>query len=249
MSNYQRNTSMVACIFAVLIVGAIAAGAISYYGTTNWNWNPGTTDFAFEAEVGATTGTVTLDIDLDNGGVAVSFVDNASLLYDINIEVDNTTLANEGEPTVTFTSNTIGFDYTSAGVNITLGSGVNYTINIVAANGGVDIELAEGAHVGDIDAQVTNGGLSFRMTDDVVLLGSPTFNLDAEAGGISLFVDLPPGVGGSVECAANLGGVDIDAIGWTEVTPSHYVNDYETASQTVTIVAVATVGGISANLA
>lgn len=249
MSNYQRNTSMVVCIFAVLIVGAIAVGALSYYGTTGLNWNPGTTDFAFEAEVGATTGTVTLDIDLDAGGVAVTFVDNASLLYDIDIEVDNTTLANDGEPTVTFVSNTIGLDYSAAGVNITLGSGVNYTLDIVANAGGASIALGDGAHVGDITVQVDAGGISFAMSDAVVLIGSPTFDFEATAGGISIVADLPSGVGGSIECASMSGGVDITAVGWTEITSNHYeTTDYSTAPQSLTIIAEATAGGISAVL-
>jgi hypothetical protein len=245
MSNYQRNTS----IFAVLIVGAIVVGALSYYGTTSWNLNPATTDYAFEAEVGATTGTVTLDIDLDAGGVSVTFVDNASLLYDIDIEVDNTTIATDGEPTVTFTSNTIGLDYTGAGVNITLGSGVNYTIDIVASAGGVSLVLTDGAHIDDISVQVAAGGISFAMTDDVVLIGSPTFDFEATAGGISIVADIPTGVGGSIECVAIYGGVDITAVGWTEVTSAHYeTTDYDTASQTVTILAEANAGGITAVL-
>jgi hypothetical protein len=247
MSNYQRNTNMVVCIFAVLIVGAVAVGAISYYGTTSWNLE--TTDFAFEAEVGATTGTVTLDIDLDAGGVVVSFVDNASLLYDINVEVDNTTLTADGEPTVTFTSNTIGLDYTNGGVNITLGSGVNYTLDINAQAGGAVIVLTEGAHVGDVTVLVGGGGIVLTMSDAVVLIGSPTFNLEATAGGIDLIVDLPPTVGGSIECTATYGGVNIDALGWTEVTSTHYeTSDYGTASQSLTISVDVESGGISATL-
>ncbi len=240
---------MVVCIFAVLIVGAIAVGALSYYGTTNWNWNPVTTEYTFEAEVGATTGTVTLDVDLDAGGVSVSFVDNASLLYDITIEVDNTTIATYGEPTVTFVSNTIAIDYTAGGLNITLGSGVNYTIDIATSTGGVDIDLDDGAHIGDVSVQVSGGGISFSMSDNVVLIGSPTFDFDATAGGISLLIDLPPGIGGSIECAATVGGVDITAAGWTEVTSTHYeTSDYSTASQSLTIVAQADAGGVTATL-
>ena len=238
---------MVACIFAVIIVGAIAVGALSYYGTMNWNLNPGTTDFAFEAEVGATTGNVTLDIDLDAGGVSITFVDNATLLYDIDIEVDNTTLANDGEPTVTFAANTIGLDYTAGGVNITLGSGVNYTLDIVAAAGGVSVVLGDGAHVEDVTVQLTAGGISLVMTDDVYLLGSPTFSLDTTTGGISIIADIPTGIGGSIECTTGLGGVDITAPGWTEITSSHYeTSDYSTASQSLTIIAETTTGGINA---
>jgi hypothetical protein len=247
MSNYQRNTRMVVCIIGVLLVGAIAVGALSYYGTTNWNWNLDTTDFAFEAEVGATTGTVILDIDLAAGGVSITFVDNATLLYDINVEVNNNTLTTDGEPTVTFTANTIGLDYTAAGVNITLGSGVNYTIDIVAAAGGVSIALVDGAHVGDVTVLVTAGGITFVMTDDVVLLGNSTFDLESTVGGITIVADLPTGLGGSIECSTGLGGVDITAVGWVEITASHYETaDYGTTSQSLTILAQTTTGGIDA---
>jgi hypothetical protein len=247
MSNYQRNTSVVVCIFAVIVVGAIAVGALSFYGNSWFNWNPATTDFNFDAEVGATTGTVTLDIDLTTGGVAITFVDNASLLYDIDIEVQNTTLETDGDPTVTFTSNTIGLVYTAAGVNITLGSGVNYTLDIDTTTGGIAVELVDGAHVGDVSLTAETGGISLAMTDDVVLLGNATFDLDATTGGITVVVDLPTGVGGSVEAAVGLGGVDITATGWTQITSNHYESsDYDTASQTLTVVIETTTGGVSA---
>jgi len=240
---------MVVCIFAVIVVGAIAVGLISYYGNTSWNWNlnPATTDFAFQAEVGATNETVTLDVDLTTGGINVIFVDNASLLYDIDISVQNTTLEVDGAPTVTFLSNTIGLDYTAAGVNITLGSGVNYTIIIHTTTGGVALEFGEGAHVGNVTISVTTGGIALEMTDDVVLMGSPTFDLQTTTGGISIDVDLPSGIGGSIECAVTTGGVDITATGWTQITSNHYeTSDYDTASQTLTVVAETTTGGINA---
>jgi len=240
---------MVICIFAVLIGGAVVAGALSYYGTTNWNWTSATTEFSFEADVGATTGTVTLDIDLNAGGVSVTFVNDTTLLYDIELEVQNTTLASDGEPTVTFVGNTIGLDYTAVGANITLGTGVNYTINISADAGGVAVDLDNGAHVGDVTIQTTAGGISLKMSDNVVLTGSPTFDIEATAGGITLLIDLPANVGGSIECAASFGGVDITAAGWTEVTSTHYeTSDYETASQSLTITADAGMGGITATL-
>lgn len=242
---------MVVCIFAILVIGAITIGAISYFGTNSWNWNynPATTDFSFDAEVGTTTGTVTLDLDITTGGVRVSFVENTSLLYAIAIEVTNTTLETEGEPTVTFSSNTIGLDYSTAGVNVTLGSGVNYTLNLHTVTGGIDIVLADGAHVDDITATVTTGGISLVMSDDVVLIGNSTFNLQTTTGGISIVADLPTGVGGSIECAAAVGSVDITAAGWVEITSNHYeTNDYDTAAQTLTIIAETTTGGVDAIL-
>ena len=247
MSNYQRNTSVVVCIFAVIIVGAIAVGALSFWGNSWFGWSSAETDFSFDAEVGATTGTVTLDIDLTVGGVAITFVDNASLLYDIEITVQNTTLETDGDPTVTFTSNTIGLVYTAAGVNITLGSGVNYTLDIDTTTGGIDVELTDGAHVGDVSLTAETGGISLTMTDDVVLLGNATFDLDTTTGGVTVVVDLPTGVGGSVEAAVGVGGVDITALGWTEITSNHYeTSDYNTASQTLTVVIETTTGGVTA---
>lgn len=247
MSNYQRNTSVVVCIFAVIIVGAIAVGALSYYGTSWFNWSSTSTDFSFDAGVGATTGTVTLDIHLSAGGVSITFVDNATLLYDVEIEVQDNVLDIEGNPSVTFTSNTIGLDYTAAGVNVTLGSGLNYTMNIHVATGGIDVEMVDGAHVGDVALSTETGGISLVMTDAVVLLGNATFDLEATTGSVSVIVDVPAGIGGSVECATGIGGVDITAVGWTEITSNHYeTSNYNTASQTLTVVIETSTGGITA---
>ena len=238
---------MVVCIFAVIVVGAIAVGALSYYGNSWFNWNLASTDFSFDAEVGATTGTVTLDIDLSTGGVSITFVDNATLLYDIELEVQNTTLEIDGNPSVTFTSNTIGLDYTTAGVNIILGSGVNYTFDVNVATGGIDVDLVDGAHVGDVALATVTGGVSLVMTDDVVLIGNATFDLDATTGSVNVNVDVPTGIGGSVECAVVTGGVDITAAGWTQITSNHYESsDYDTASQTLTVFIETITGGITA---
>jgi hypothetical protein len=192
---------------------------------------------------------VTLDIDLTAGGVTVTFVNDSTLLYDIEIEVQNTTIAIDGEPTVTFASNKIGLDYTAAGVNITLGTGVNYTIDINAEGGGVSVDLDNDAHIGDVTIQTTAGGISLSMSDNVVLIGSPTFDIGTTAGGITLLIDLPANVGGSIECTVSLGGADITAAGWTEVTSTHYeTSDYDTAPQSLTITADAELGGITATL-
>lgn len=240
---------MVVCIFAVLVIGAISVGLISYYGPNTWNWdpNPASTDFSFEADVGTANETVTLDIDITTGGVAITFVDNESLLYKIDIVVLNTTLETAGDPTVTFASNTIGLTYPTAGVNLTLGSGVNYTLDVDVTTGAIAVILGPGAHVGDVSLDTAVGAISLVMTDDVVLLGNATFDLAATTGGIDILVDYPTGIGGSVECSVVTGSVDITAIGWTEITANHYeTSDYDTASQTLTIIAQTTTGSIDA---
>jgi hypothetical protein len=247
MSNYQRNTNMVVCIIAVIVVGAIAVGALSYLGTGWFNWSAAKTDFHFESEVGATTGTVTLDIDVDAGSVSITFVDNDSLLYEIDMKVQNSTLQRDGSPTVTFTSNTIALDYTAASVNITLGSGLNYTFDVDTSAGSVSVVLVEGAHVGDIAITTDAGAISLEMTDSVVLLGNATFDLDTTVGSVDVLVDLPVGVEGSVFCATDIGDVDIIATGWTQITSNHYKSSgYDTASQTLTVLIETEIGSIDA---
>jgi len=109
--------------------------------------------------------------------------------------------------------------------------------------------MGDGAHVGDVSLDTTTGGISLQMSDDVVLLGNATFDLDTTTGGIDLTVDYPTGVGGSIECAVGVGGVDITATGWTQITSNHYeTSDYDTAAQTLTIVAETTTGGIDATV-
>ena len=68
-------------------------------------------------------------------------------------------------------------------------------------------------------------------------------------GSISVIVDLPSGVGGSMECAVAVGSVDITAPTWTAISSNHYeTSDYETASQALTIMAQAATGGVTAIL-
>ncbi|TFG33864.1 hypothetical protein EU527_06435 [Candidatus Thorarchaeota archaeon] len=251
MSNYQRNTRMVACIFAVLIIGTVSVGLLTYYGTNTFNWaiNPGTTDFHFESEVGTVNETVTLDLDISAGAISVVFIDDESLLYNIDIEVQNSTLKTEGDPTVSFASNTISLSYPASGVNVTLGSAINYIFNIHTTSGGISIVLGNGAHVGDITAVTLTGGISLTMTDAAILFGNSTFDIKATTGGISIVVDLPTALGGSFEGASTTGGVSITAPGWTQVTSGYYeTSNYNTANQLLTIIAETSTGGIVAVL-
>jgi hypothetical protein len=249
LSNYQRNTSLVICIFAVLVIGAVGIGLLSYYGTNTMNLSQATTDFSFEAEVGATNETVTLDIDIASGAVSIVFVDDESLLYDIDVTVQNTTIETEGDPTVTFTSNTIGLSYPAAAVNLTLGSGVNYTLDIDVLSGVVNVVLGLGAHIGDVSIDTTSGVITLDMTDDAVVFGNATFDLTTTSGLITINVDYPTSIEGSIECAVVSGTVGITATGWTEITSNHYESsDYDDAAQTLTIIAQTTSGVISATI-
>ncbi len=246
---------MTVCIIAVIAISALSVAAISYLGSEGWTWNPiwtpdgPKTTFYFDAEVGATTGIVTLDIDLSTGGIVLDFEDNATLLYRIEVEVYNRTIDVDGEPDVTFSSNRIALDYTTGGATVVLGTGVDYSIDLVTTTGGIDVDLQNDARVGNVSVTAVTGGIDFTLNSDVNITGDVHFDLETSTGGINAEITLPPGVDGSFVAATSTGGVSVSAPGWVAVLLNHYETpNYDTASNRVTITAQAATGGISANL-
>jgi hypothetical protein len=251
MNSYERNTGMVVCILGVLIVGAVVVGALTYFGPTTWGWFTGddTVYYHFDSTVGGTTGTVNLDVDVTIGAVNIDFEDNATLLYRIDVGVPNRTVQELGAPTVTFSANTITLDYTTLAANITLGSGVNYTLDVTTDTGAVDCDVILGAHIGDVTVTTGTGAIDFFMSSSVVVIGSPDFNFETTTGAVELNIALPSSIGGSIEAAVGTGIVEIDAPGWTEITSNHYEStDYDTASQTVTVVVQTGTGAVEADI-
>lgn len=251
MTSYERNTGMVVCILGVLIVGAVLVGAFSYYGPTFLGWPMGddTVYYHFDGTVGSTTGTVNLDLDVTTGTVNIDFEDNATLLYRFDVAVSNRTVQQTSAPTVTFSSNTISLDYSVVECNITLGSGVNYTLNVLTTTGNIDCDLVDGAHIGDVTLKTGTGTIDFYMGSGVVIIQSPDFNLETDTGLIDFTAALPEGIGGSIEADVGIGSVDIDAPGWTMITSSHYESaDYDTADQTVTVVIQTNTGVVNAHI-
>jgi hypothetical protein len=251
MNSYERNTGMVVCIIGVLIVGAVVVGALSYFGPTTWGWFIGddTVYYHFDSAVGPTTGTVNLDVDVTTGAVNIDFEDNATLLYRIDVGVSNRTVQDIGAPTVTFSANTITLDYTTLATNITLGSGVNYTLDVTTDTGAVDCDVTQGAHIGDVTITTGTGVIDFFIGSGVVIFGSPDFNFETTTGAVDLNIVIPSGIGGSIEAAVGTGSVDIDAPGWTEITSNHYESsDYDTAIQRVTVVVQTGTGTVDVHI-
>ncbi|MHA2041871.1 MAG: hypothetical protein ACW975_08410 [Candidatus Thorarchaeota archaeon] len=251
MTSYERNTGMVVCVIGVIIVGAVVVGAFSFFGPTTFGWFFGddTVYYHFDSTVDSTTGIVNLDVDVTTGVVNIDFEDNATLLYRIDVGASNRTVQEIGAPTVTFVANTITFDYTTSAVNVTLGSGVNYTLDVTTDTGTVDCDVIQGAHIGDVTITTGTGDIDLFMGSGVVVIGSPDFNFETTTGTIDLNIVLPSGIGGSIEAAVGTGSVDIDAPGWTEITSNHYESsDYDTASQTVTVVVQTGTGVVDAHI-
>jgi hypothetical protein len=254
MSNYERNNTMVACIVAVIVIGAVAVGALAWFGTTNWNWTgtdwQDTSEFSFEREPTTMPDLTTVNISIDAGALRVVFVEDSALLYRIDMEVPNNTIEQYGSPTVEYASGVVSLDYQAAAVNVTLGAGSNYTLDLNVAAGGCQVIINEYAHIGDVDIVATTGGIDLTLSDDATLYGDDvSFTTETTTRGIQLNIDLPTSVGGRFTASTSLGGVDITANGWTEVgTNAYETSDYDTASQTLTISASATMGGVDATL-
>jgi predicted membrane protein len=246
MNEYQRNTGMVVCILAVLIGGAVVVGVLSFYGPGSWFIGPGeTVYYSFDEVVGTTSGLVTLDVGLTGGSVNIEFVENSTLLYSIDIAVDNRTVQEKGAPAVTFASNTIAYQYTAGAVNITLGSGANYTLDITTTAGSVVCKVTRGANVSDISIKTDAGTIEFSINDDAAIIGNPNFTFETNAGEIEIDLDLAAGIGGSVQAEVGLGTVEIDAPGWIEVNSRHYESsDYASAFQSITVAASTDLGTI-----
>ena len=250
-SGYQRNTTMVVCVVLVIAIGGILVGLMAFYSPLpgGWNWSDATTDFSFDDTLGSTTGTVELDLDISVGGVKITFENDSNLLYRIDMTVPNNTVTEHGDPVVTFSSNTITLNYPVAGVNVTLGSGVNYTLDVKTSTGAIDLELTVGAHIGDVALNTSVGGISLVMTDDVVVNGAVEFNLHSGVGAINVVANLPTDVGGSLDASTSVGSINVIAPGWTESLFDHYeTDDYDTASNTVTITVSTDTGSINATL-
>jgi hypothetical protein len=252
MSNYERNTSMIVCILGVLIIGTIAIGAISYFGTNTWF--PGPTDltpvnFHYDRAVGGVTGLVTLDVDIGTGSVSIHFVENDTLLYKVDYTMSNSSYLQYGEPTVSYSSNTITVSHEVGSANITLGTGVNYKLVASTTTGSISCFVSNNATVGAIDLTASTGSISFTMLGDAFLRNSPDFNFVTGTGSIIVVVILPHGVGGEFEASTGTGTVSVTAPTWNKVTNTHYrTDDYATAEQSVLMIAQTGTGSVTAIL-
>ncbi len=256
MSNYERNNTMVACVIAFIIVGGAALGVMFLLGSMNIvpfipnnnNWEDGTL-FEFERTGEAIPDDITVNIDVGVGAILVDYIDDPDLTYAVSIWVPNDTLVEDGNPTVSWGSNSITIDYSECAVNITLGTNATYALVLTTSTGAIAIGLDSGAKVGDIDATTSTGSIVLSMSDDVVLEGDITFDLHTSTGSIVLAVDLPLDAGGRFTGDTGTGSVNVNPIGWASVTTDVYeTSDYDTATNTVTITATTGTGSISAIL-
>ncbi|MBD3404710.1 MAG: hypothetical protein GF411_01085 [Candidatus Lokiarchaeota archaeon] len=255
-----QNKTMVICIIAFIAIGSLLAGVLAFYGTSNFtwspysqygiNWNPAElTEFQFEDDTSTMSDSTTLRVNISASIVNVKFEHSNDLLYRFDMLVPNQTVQDYGNPVVEYASNTVSLNYPAAAVNITLGSGTNYTMDIDIITGAAELIIADYSHVGDIDVDISAGELDFLLSDDSSIFGDVDVTLTVDAGQVSITVDLPTNVGGDFEGSTGFGAVDVTTTTWTEITPTHYrTSNYDTAPNTLSILASTNAGEITANL-
>jgi hypothetical protein len=258
MSNYERNNTMVACVIAFIILGGVVVGVLVLGGNFSWSpwppsinvpdWENGTL-FEFERSGVAVPDDVAVGFTVATGFILVTFVDDPNLTYAVSMWVPNATLAQHGDPIVSWASNTVTSEYPVGRVNITLGTNATYTLDLDTTAGAITIILDHMAHVVNMNTQTTTGTIALTMTDDIVVNGAADFTLEATTGGIIFNIDLPTNVGGQFSADVTTGSVNISPTGWSSVGTNIYeTSDYNTATNTVTISATTTTGQITGSL-
>jgi hypothetical protein len=238
----------------VIVAGAFTIGLLSYYGTNFFNWNTGydwdnTVEYNFERSEASMPAVVTLDLDIDAGAVSISFENDSSLFYRIMAETPNETVQQHGAPVVTYESGTIALDYQAAGVNVTLGTGCAYIMQVDIGAGAISLVLNETASIADVTLKTSTGAISLVMNPTVQLHQNPEFKLETGIGAIAAVVDLPTAAGGRFSGSASLGEVDVTATGWNNIEGDVYETpDFDTAEQSLTITASSGTGAVSAVL-
>ncbi|MHA2020754.1 MAG: hypothetical protein ACW98J_09090 [Candidatus Thorarchaeota archaeon] len=239
---------IVGIIGLMIVFGGFVA---LYMWQTGWTWDSEMVDYDFDSSPASIPDSVILDINMPAGAIEITFTDDPALLYDIHMEVNQLTINQYGDPTVTFSANEIDLTYEAASATIVLGSGTNYTIDIDCSAASVSVIAGANAHIGDVSISASAGSIDFQMTSAVSIYDNITIDFEAEAGSIDADVTLPSGFGGSFDGATSVGTVTVTPSGsWSEVSGNNYeTSDYATAESTVTITAETTVGSITADLA
>jgi hypothetical protein len=192
---------------------------------------------------------VTVSTDVGTGSLNIIFIDNDTLLYRIDAEMSNRSYQQYGEPRITFSSNTLSVRHEVAAFNITLGTGVNYTIDAVTDTGSINCVISDGAMVDDVTLTTGTGSITFTATDDITLINNPHFGFLTNTGSVTVIVLLPTDVEGDFTADAGFGSVQVTAPTWERLSSSHYrTEDYSTATQYLDIDVETGTGSIIATL-
>ncbi len=246
-NTYRRDPIMVACILAVLVLGAAFVGIAAttgHWGMFGHGGNEVT--FHFDMAPDNNTDDVALVVSVNTGNVKVNFEDNSSLLYRMTVDVPRDLLAQQGEPEVTESGSIYTLSYPAASVNITLGTAVSYDLDVSTGTGSIDLTLAHGASFGNVSLTTDTGGVSLLVAADTDPADGSRITLSTSTGNVNVAIDLPDSAGAHFTASTQSGSVDITTASWTKVTADTYESpDYASATELLTVTAHADVGSIT----
>jgi hypothetical protein len=244
MSYGEGGKMLAVCVIAVVLLGSILA-------LTLFLWNPfpldlnGTTttttdeyeyiDYSFSNHEASLAEPVTLDFLINSGGVDVNFVDDPDLLFEVNVTARNDTVLENGPPEVSYLDNRVYFFYQSCEVTVTLGKTTNYIFDFHVNSGSADILLNEFAHVSDMSIDVNSGRLDLTLRNGCTILGNASFELFVNSGMLDADIEIPSGLGAEFFGYVNSGERDIVSTWELESTGHYRTDNYDTATQILTI--------------
>ena len=241
---------LVGVMAAIIIIGGAIGGWFLSQNAIRWQLETEQVDYHFEETSPSPPNLITLNVDLAAGLVNINFVSNSTLIYRIDLTTNRWTVNQHGDPTVSYSSNTISLTYSATTADIYLADGANYTINTNIAAGNIHVIAGQYAILGDVNLETTAGTIQFELTNAAAINGNITVNLETNIGSINVDVQLPLGVSGNFSGTTNIGDVNISAISpWSEVNSNHYETmDYGSTTNSITIDATTNVGAIDAVL-
>ncbi|MFX1317527.1 MAG: hypothetical protein ACFE9D_00190 [Promethearchaeota archaeon] len=247
----NRTTYIIVAVVAIVIISAgIIGGWFFWQNAIRWQYENQPIEYHFDEVAPTPPELITLNINLVAGVVNITFVDNATLIYRMDVTANRLTVDQHGDPTVSYASNTITFNYAAAAADIFLGSGANYSINTDTNAGSIRVIAGQFAHLDDVSLEATAGIVQFDLTSTATLNGNITVTLSATTGPIYVNVALPSGASGSFTGASNIGPVSVTPSSpWSEVSATEYeTSDFGSTANSIDIMAHADIGSVTATL-
>ncbi len=247
----NRTIYIIVAVVAIVIISAGAIGGwLFWQNALRWQYENQPIEYHFDEAAPTPPELITLNINLAAGAVNITFVDNATLIYRMEVTANQLTVDQHGDPTVSYASNTITFTYAAAAADIFLGSGANYTINTDTNAGSIHVIAGQYAHLDDVSLEATAGIVQFDLTSTATLNGNITLTLSTTTGSINIDVALPSGASGSFTGTSDIGFVDITPSSpWSEVSATEYeTSDFGSTFNSIDITAHADIGSVTATL-
>ncbi len=213
------NSKVIAGVVAVVVIIGVA-GVLLFLGPSP------STVFHIEEQLPDDLTDVSLFFgDLEDTNLTISFVDDESLFYSMDIALYEPNSAGNAFETRWVASTTFSFSALTRiqSLNVTVGTGITYSFGVWGENLDSSIAYDNGALVGHGVTYGASGTMLFTLTENVTMAS----NFDFNVGGVSpslplsalyLDIDLQDGVEGELDLGGPSDLVPISfvaRVGWT----------------------------------